>query len=100
VYTGEDLLIKISASNPLTGRTNHTGTVTVACYNPTKNPRVSETDRNNPDGTFTIPYDPALLAFYGSISTLGWATGTWTLLVNLTGDLTGHTYNTVTLVAG
>lgn len=100
MYVGDDLLIKVSAANPLTGRPTQTATVTVNAYNPAKNPRASAVDRAAPDHTVTLAYTAVQHAYTGAFATTGWTAGTWTLLVAVTGDLTGHEYRTITLADG
>lgn len=102
MYIGEDLLIKINVANPVTGDigTSPAETVTLTCYGPGKDPAGSLTDRAAPDYTFPLPYVAKMLAYYASISTVGWSPGTWTLRVDLTGDLTAHSYRTVKLIDG
>ena len=67
---------------------------------PTKDPRGSVDDRADPDHTTTLDYEETLLAYYGVVSTVGWAPGEWTLQTAISGELEGHEYRTVTLVAG
>lgn len=102
MYVGEDLLLKVNAANPVTGEigASPTETVTVSCYAQGKDPAGSAVDRANPDYTFTLPYVPGMLAYYDVIPTAGWAAGTWTLRIDLTGALTAHSYRTVKLVDG
>src|SRR5438128_929139 len=72
MYIGEDLLIKINASNPLTGRYTSTSTVVVNLYRPTKSPKTSDSDRAAPDHSVTLAYDASLRAYYGKVNTAGW----------------------------
>lgn len=100
MYVGEDLLLKVRASNPVTGHVARSSTVVAQLYAPGKNPRVSADDRADPDALVTLLFDIELDAYYGATPTVGWEVGVWTMLVDLTGELAGHVYRDFQLVAG
>lgn len=100
MYTGDDLVIKVNAYNPLNGQTTAASTVTINAYGPDKDPRNSADDRADPDHTLVLGYEEALLAYYGVMATTGWDPGEWTLQTSITGELDGHDYRTITLTDG
>ncbi len=100
MYAGDDLVIKVTAFNPLTGAVPAGSTVTVNAYSPAKDPRTSADDRADPDHTITLEYEDTLLAYYGVLPTTGWESGDWTLQTAISGELDGHEYRTVTLTDG
>lgn len=96
---GNELLIQVKASNPLTGTLADESTVTVKAYAPAKDPRDDLGDRADPDATATLVWDEDRLAFHGSLDTDDWTVGAWTLLVEIDGEITGHAWKSETVTA-
>jgi hypothetical protein len=99
VYVGEDLILKVKVSNPITGRVARDSAVTVRFYNPTKDPADDLDDRADPDSAISLTFNTSIVAYYAKVSTVGWDAGVWTMLVEVTGELAGHTYHRATLTA-
>lgn len=96
---GNELLVEVKASNPLTGTLADLSTVTVKAYAPDKDPQDDSDDRADPDATTTLEWDASRLAFYGSFQTVDWSVGAWTLLVEIVGEITGHAWKSESLTA-
>jgi hypothetical protein len=100
MFSGDELLFRVKASHPHTGRIFDLSTVTVKAYEPTKDPKNNSTHRADPDATATLAYDNNRLAYTGTMETDFWAVGNWTLLFEIAGEVEAHVYRTQTVQAG
>ena len=100
LYVGEDISCLVSATDP----TNSSAEIVdldcnVEFFAPGKQPKSVPADRIAPDHTESLSYDSGRSGYYGLVSTAGWADGTWSFRVVLSGTRTNWAFGTFRIKA-
>lgn len=77
LYVGMNIDLKVRGTDGFSRKIITDANCTINLYGPPKNPRDNVLDRQVADYAITATYDGSIRYYTATISTIGWAPGTW-----------------------
>ena len=89
LYQGMNIDLKVRGTDGLSRKIITDAGCEINLYAPPKNPKLNVMDRVT-DHVVTATYDPVTRFYIASVTTIGWAVGTWWMQGVLTGGVENY----------
>lgn len=90
LYVGMNINLKVRGTDGFSKKVISDASCTINLFAPPKNPQANSGDRTNPDYRISAVYDPVSRYYIATVSSTGWAAGTWWMQGIIYGGAEGY----------